>query len=72
MFLVADLLKHKAQPEAAANGVEAWVKSEREMRERLQREKDAREVREQALVSFLLLLLLNMLMLNEIILAGKT
>ena len=48
-----DLLKHKAQPEAAANGVEAWVKSEREMRERLQREKDAREVREQALVGFL-------------------
>jgi mitochondrial chaperone BCS1 len=47
-----DLLKHKAQPEAAANGVEAWVKSEREMRERLQREKDAREVREQALVGF--------------------
>ena len=46
------MLKHKAQPEAAANGVEAWVKSEREMRERLQREKDAREVREQALVGF--------------------
>ena len=45
-------MKHKAQPDAAANGVEAWVKSEREMRERLQREKDAREVREQALVSF--------------------
>jgi mitochondrial chaperone BCS1 len=50
-------LKHKAQPEAAANGVEAWVKSEREMRERLQREKDAREVREQALVGFFFLLL---------------
>lgn len=48
-----DLLKHKAQPNAAADGVEAWVKGEREMRERLQREKDAREVREQALVSFL-------------------
>ena len=44
-------MKHKAQPEAAANGVEVWVKNEREMRERLQREKDAREVREQALVS---------------------
>ena len=53
MILLIDLLKHKAQPEAAANGVESWVKSEREMRERLQREKDAREVREQALVSFL-------------------
>jgi hypothetical protein len=53
--LFADLLKHKAQPDAAADGVEAWVKSEREMRERLQREKDAREVREQALVGFLVL-----------------
>ncbi|KAF9482080.1 P-loop containing nucleoside triphosphate hydrolase protein [Pholiota conissans] len=42
------LLKHKAQPEAAADGVEAWVKSEREMRERLKREKEAREVREKA------------------------
>ena len=51
LFFMIDLLKHKAQPEAAANGVESWVKSEREMRERLQREKDAREVREQALVS---------------------
>ena len=64
MFLV-DLLKHKAQPEAAANGVEAWVKSEREMRERLQREKDAREVREQALVGFFFfppLYFLNLLM----------
>ena len=64
-MLSTDLLKHKAQPEAAANGVEAWVKSEREMRERLQREKDAREVREQALVSFLSLffsLCKNMLM----------
>ena len=54
LFRFLDLLKHKAQPEAAANGVEAWVKSEREMRERLQREKDAREVREQALVGFFL------------------
>ncbi|KAJ3502846.1 hypothetical protein NLJ89_g8701 [Agrocybe chaxingu] len=42
------LLRHKAQPEAAANGVEAWVRSEREMRERLQKEKEAREVREKA------------------------
>ncbi|KAF9524620.1 hypothetical protein CPB83DRAFT_897770 [Crepidotus variabilis] len=43
------LLKHKAQPEAAANSIEAWVKSEKEMKERLQREKEAREVREKAL-----------------------
>ena len=70
--MFADLLKHKAQPEAAANGVEAWVKSEREMRERLQREKDAREVREQALVSFFLLIVLYMLMIKTKKLAGKT
>ncbi|KAH9484752.1 putative mitochondrial chaperone BCS1-B [Psilocybe cubensis] len=43
------LLKHKAQPEAAANGVEEWVKNEREMRERLKREKEAREIKEKAL-----------------------
>ena len=48
--LFLDLLKHKAQPEAAANGVEAWVKGEREMRERLKKEKELRERRENALV----------------------
>lgn len=47
-----DLLKHKAQPEAAADGIELWVQAEREMRERLQREKEARETREKALVYF--------------------
>jgi hypothetical protein len=47
---VTDLLKHKAQPEAAANGIEAWVQAEREMKERLQKEKEARETREKALV----------------------
>jgi len=59
-------LKHKAQPEAAANGVDTWVKSEREMRERLQREKDAREVREQALVScfFIIIGFYHFLILN--------
>jgi chaperone BCS1 len=45
-------LKHKAQPEAAADGIELWVQAEREMRERLQREKEARETREKALVYF--------------------
>lgn len=49
MFIL-DLLKHKAQPEAAADGIELWVQAEREMRERLQREKEARETREKALV----------------------
>jgi len=47
---VIDLLKHKAQPEAAASGIEGWVEAERKMRERLQKEKQARELREKALV----------------------
>ena len=52
-------MKYKAQPDAAANGVEDWVVSEREMRERLKREKEAREVREKALVCpFLFIFLL--------------
>jgi len=45
-----DLLKHKAQPDAAANGVEDWVNGEREMKDRLQKEKEAREIRDKALV----------------------
>ncbi|KAF8229508.1 P-loop containing nucleoside triphosphate hydrolase protein [Tricholoma matsutake] len=40
------LLKNKSKPEEAANGVEAWVVSEREMRERLKREKDEKEEKE--------------------------
>jgi hypothetical protein len=32
--------------------VEAWVKSEREMRERLKKEKEVRERREKAMVCF--------------------
>ncbi|GLB35436.1 putative P-loop containing nucleoside triphosphate hydrolase protein [Lyophyllum shimeji] len=40
------LLRNKSQPEAAANGVEEWVRSEREMRERLKREKEEREEKE--------------------------
>ena len=48
----SDLLKNKSQPEAAANEVEAWVVSEREMKERLQREKEARELKEQVDVSY--------------------
>jgi len=40
------LLKNKSQPEAAANNAAAWVISEREMRERLRREQDAREAKE--------------------------
>ena len=41
-----DLLKNKSRPEAAAEGAEDWVKSEREMRERLKREREAREIKE--------------------------
>ncbi|EJD05988.1 P-loop containing nucleoside triphosphate hydrolase protein [Fomitiporia mediterranea MF3/22] len=40
------LLKNKSRPEAAAEGAAAWVISEREMRERLQREREAREMKE--------------------------
>ncbi|PFH45533.1 hypothetical protein AMATHDRAFT_51616 [Amanita thiersii Skay4041] len=40
------LLRNKSQPEAAADGIVAWVKSEREMRDRLKREKEAREAKE--------------------------
>lgn len=46
-----DLLKNKSQPEAAANGAAAWVISERELRERLRKEKEAREIKEKLDVS---------------------
>ncbi|KAF9466279.1 P-loop containing nucleoside triphosphate hydrolase protein [Collybia nuda] len=45
------LLKNKSQPEAAASGVGEWVISERQMRERLKREKEEREVKEKLEVS---------------------
>jgi hypothetical protein len=47
---LADLLKNKAQPELAANGVLEWIEKERKMRERLMKEKVAREQREKAMV----------------------
>ncbi|KAJ7502638.1 hypothetical protein B0H11DRAFT_645371 [Mycena galericulata] len=40
------LLKNKSRPEAAATEATSWVISEREMRERLQKEKEAKETRE--------------------------
>ncbi|KAJ7457828.1 P-loop containing nucleoside triphosphate hydrolase protein [Mycena latifolia] len=40
------LLKNKSRPEAAAMEAATWVVSEREMRERLQKEKEAKESRE--------------------------
>lgn len=46
------LLKNKTRPEAAVSEAAAWVVSEREMREKLKREKAVREAREKADVSF--------------------
>lgn len=45
------LLKNKTRPEAAASEAAAWVVSEREMREKMKREKAAREAREKTEVS---------------------
>lgn len=39
----ADLLKNKSRPEAAAEGAASWVISEREMREKLKKEREAKE-----------------------------
>lgn len=50
-LLIVDLLRNKSQPEAAAEGVAPWVVSEREMRERLKKEKEAREIKEKLEVS---------------------
>ena len=47
-----DLLKNKSRPEAAATEAAAWVVSEREMRERLRKEREARELKEKLEVSF--------------------
>lgn len=41
-----DLLKNKARPEEAATQASKWVIKEREMRERLAREKEEREEKE--------------------------
>lgn len=45
------MLRNKSQPEAAANDAAAWVVSERELRERLRKEKEARELKEKLDVS---------------------
>lgn len=39
----ADLLKNKSRPEAAAGSAPAWVISERELREKLKKEREAKE-----------------------------
>lgn len=46
-----DLLKNKAHPSLAADGVLEWVERERKMKERLLKEKAAREQRDKTLVS---------------------
>ncbi|KIK99391.1 hypothetical protein PAXRUDRAFT_533084 [Paxillus rubicundulus Ve08.2h10] len=45
------LLRNKSQPEAAATGAAVWVVSERDMKERLRKEKEARELKEKLDVS---------------------
>jgi chaperone BCS1 len=40
------LLKNKSRPEAAAREAEQWVISERDLKERLQREKEEKERKE--------------------------
>lgn len=50
--MFVDLLKNKSQPENAADGVVEWVEKERQMKERLKKEKEVREQREKAVVRF--------------------
>jgi hypothetical protein len=38
-----DLLKNKSRPESAAEGAAAWVITERELREKLKKEREAKE-----------------------------
>jgi hypothetical protein len=38
-----DLLKNKSRPEAAAEGAAAWVITERELREKLKKEREVKE-----------------------------
>lgn len=45
-FPFLDLLRNKIQPAGAASNVAEWVRSEREMRERLKREREERELKE--------------------------
>jgi chaperone BCS1 len=40
---LADLLKNKSRPEAAAEGAAAWVITERALREKLKKEREAKE-----------------------------
>lgn len=40
---LVDLLKNKSRPEAAAEGAAAWVITERELRDKLKKEREAKE-----------------------------
>lgn len=46
------MLKNKSRPEAAAHGAAAWVISERELREKLRKEREARKAEEEREVRF--------------------
>lgn len=46
-----DLLKNKSRPEDAADGAAEWVIQERELKERLKKEREARELKEKIEVS---------------------
>lgn len=46
-----DLLKNKSRPSDAAEAAAAWVVSEREMKERLRKEREAKELKEKLEVS---------------------
>lgn len=48
----ADLLKNKSRPETAAHEAAAWVESERALREKLKKEREARELKEKQEVSY--------------------
>lgn len=56
-----DLLKNKSRPEAAAADAAGWVISERDLRERLKKEREAREMKEKVEVCFRAILPLTLL-----------
>lgn len=45
LYFFADLLKHKSQPDVAADSAAEWVVSEREMKERLKKEKEEKDLK---------------------------
>ena len=52
MCATTDLLKNKSRPETAAHEAAAWVESERALREKLKKEREARELKEKQEVSY--------------------